>query len=46
MLITTVQLNDSLIHIYIYIYIYMYASILFHILFHDGLSQDIEYTSL
>lgn len=37
MLITTVQLNDSLIHIYIY----MYASILFHILF-----QDIEYTSL
>ena len=44
MLITTVQLNDSLIHIYIYIY--MYASILFHILFHDGLSQDIEYTSL
>ena len=39
MLITTVQLNDSLVHIYIYIY--MYASILFHILF-----QDIEYTSL
>ena len=32
--------------LYIYIYIYVYIYILFHILSHDGLSQDIEYNSL
>ena len=31
-------------YIYIYIYIYIYTQ--FHILFHCGLSQDIEYSSL
>ena len=36
MLISAVQQSDSVIHIYI----------LFHILFHYGLSQDIEYSSL
>ena len=36
MLITAVQQSDSVIHIYI----------LFHILFHDGLSQGIEYSCL
>ena len=38
MLVSAVQQSDSVIHIYIYI--------LFHILFHYGLSQDIEYSSL
>jgi len=37
-LISAVQQRDSIIHIYIYI--------LFHILFHYGLSQDLEYRSL
>ena len=36
MLITAVQQSDSVIHTYI----------LFHFLFHYGLSQDIEYSSL
>ena len=35
-LISAVQKSDSVIHIYV----------LFHILFHYGLSQDIEYSSL
>ena len=36
MFISAVQQSDSVIHI----------NILFHILFHDGLSQDSEYSSL
>ena len=43
MLISVVQQNDSVVYIY-NIYIYMY--ILFCILFHYGLFQDIEYSSL
>ena len=35
---------SKLIQIYIYIYIYIYIP--FHILFHYGLLQDIEYSSL
>ena len=37
-LVSGIQKSDSVIHTYIYI--------LFHILFHSGLSQDIEYSSL
>ena len=40
MLISTVQQSDSVIHIYIY------THIIIHALFHDGLSQDTEYSSL
>ena len=39
-LITDVQPSDSVIHIYIYI------CIIFYILFHYSLSQDIKYSSL
>ena len=38
MLISTVQQSDSVMHIYIYT--------IFHVLFHYGLSQDTEYSSL
>ena len=38
MVFSTVQRSDSVIHTYTYI--------LFHILFHYGLSQDMEYSSL
>ena len=40
MLISAVQQSDSVIHTYIYVYI------LFHILSHYGLSQDIDFSSL
>ena len=40
----------KVIQLYIYVYththIYIYTHILFHILFHYGLSQDTEYSSL
>ena len=39
-LVSGVQQGDSVIHVYIYIYI------LFNILFHYDLLQDIEYSSL
>ena len=39
-LISAVQQSDSVIHTC------MYLDMLFHVLFHYGLSQDIEYSSL
>ena len=42
MLISAVQQSDSVIHTHTHIYIH----ILFYILFHYGLSQDIEHSSL
>ena len=39
-LISAIQNSDSV------VYIYMYTHALFHVLFHDGLSQDIDYSSL
>ena len=44
MLVSGVQQGDS--DIYIYIYIYTHTHNLFHVLFHYGLLQDIEYSSL
>ena len=38
-LISAVQQSDSVIHTY------MYLDMLFHVLFHYGLSQDTEYSS-
>ena len=50
MLVSDVQQSDSAIHIYVYIYIYIhthtYIYILFQILSHYRLLQDIEYSSL
>ena len=56
MLITAIQQSDSVIHIntnthmhmhtHTHTYIYIYIYILSHILFHFGLSQDVEYNSL
>ena len=45
-LISAVQQSDSVIYIYIYIYTHTHTHILFHILFHYGLSQVIKYSSL
>ena len=42
-LIFVIWQNDSVIYIYTHKYLYIYY---FHIIFHYGLSQDIEYCSL
>ena len=44
MLISSVQQKDSFLNMYMHIHVYMY--ILFQILFHYRLLQDIEYSSL
>ena len=41
-----VQQTDSVTYVYIYIYIYTHTHTPFHILFHYGLLQDSEYSSL
>ena len=40
------DMTDKYIYVYIYTYIYIYKSVLFQILFHYRLLQDIEYSSL
>ena len=46
MLVSSVQQSDSYIYVCVFIYIYKHIYILFRILFHYRLLQNIEYSSL